>query len=195
MTDDIPDYSAVEPPDGKAPETYSYHERRGEIFDVIVAAGSPTAVTQARLAERYDVAESTISNDMDRLRESVSDHLGTSAKLTTRTVFEKVVDELLEADDWRAKKAAFDTVMEWNEWLQDVGEQHREPDRVEADVRERSTEVQYRVVRGETADAVAGDNTTGGGLDTDDGPDYEALGFTEAPADVAVESVDDTEGD
>lgn len=186
MTEDLPDYSTVEPPADKPPEEYNHHERRGEILRLAIRAGSPTALTQAQLAKRYDVHPSTISRDMDRLRESIAGHLGTDAKFTTRTLYQHVVEELLEADDWRATKAAWDVAMEWNEWLGELGEQHREPDRIEAFSRH-SREVQYRVVREEPAD-----------LPTDDadGVDYAALGFTAAPGgEVDVEAVEEVPAD
>jgi len=75
--------------------------------------------------------------------------------------------------------------MDWNEWLQDIGEQHREPDRLEADVHQRSSEVQYRVVREESAELPTDDG---------DGVDFEALGFAEGPAGVDVDAVDNLEG-
>lgn len=64
---------------------------------------------------------------MERLRESIGDSLGNNAKLTAKAVFEETLADLRAADDWRASKAAFDVVMEWNEWLGDIGEQEREP--------------------------------------------------------------------
>jgi DNA-binding Lrp family transcriptional regulator len=180
MTDNLPNYAAMEPPEDTPVDQYSTHERRAEILHRIKEAGSPFAITQVRLAERYGVHESTISRDMDRLRESIDDHLGNDAKLLTRTLLEKTVQELQAEGEW---KAAWDVVMDWNEWLADLGEQHREPDRVEADVRQRTSEVQYRVVREEPDDVpVGGEN---GGVD------YAALGFTAAPGgEVDVEAVD-----
>lgn len=175
MNDDTPDYSALEPPDRKAPEDYTHHERRAAILRRLVEVGSPTGVTQARLAERYAVHESTISRDMDRLRVSVGEHLGTEAKFTTRTLYYHVVEELLDADDWKATKAAWDVAMDWNEWLAEIGEQRREPDRSEVDVdmRSRAVDVEYTVVR-EGDDELP---TT-----ADGSPDHTALGFTAAPA-------------
>lgn len=186
MTDNLPNYSAIEPPADTDPEEYSTHERRAALLRRIREVGSPFAITQSREADRFGVHESTISRDMDRLRESVGEHLGDDAKLTTRVLFESITEELLDADDWRAKKAAFDMVMDWNEWLAEIGEQHREPDRLEADVRTRNSEVQYRVVR-EESDAE---------LPTDDAgaPDFEALGFAEGPSGIDVEAVDDAGG-
>ena len=186
MTDNLPDYSAIEPPADTVPEKYSTHERRAALLRRIQEVGSPFAITQAREADRFGVHESTISRDMDRLRESVGEHLGDDAKLTTRVLFESITEELLDADDWRAKKAAFDMAMDFNQWLADLGEQHREPDRLEADVRSQNSEVQYRIVRdGDDADLPTAD---------DGGTDFEALGFAEGPTGIDVKPVADAGG-
>jgi len=175
MTENLPNYDAIEPPDNTPRAEYGTHERRAEVWRAIKAAGSPARVNKAALARKYDVSRKTIYRDFDRLREWVDDSLGEDAKLTTRAVFETVVDDLLNAGDWRAKKAALDAVMDWNEWLAEIGEQHREPNRVEADVRRR--EVAYTVVR-ETPDLPV----------TEDGDaiDAKELGFTEAPGDIPI---------
>jgi len=185
MTQNLPNYDTIEPPEEKPKADYGTHERRAEVWRAIRAAGSPAQVNKAALAREYDVDRSTIYRDFDRLREWVDDTLGADAKLTTRALFEKVVGDLVDTDDWRAKKAALDAVMDWNEWLADLGEQHREPDRVEADVRQRTAEVQYQVVREQPDD-----------LPTDDAGavDFEALGFAEGPAGVDVEAVEDLGG-
>jgi hypothetical protein len=174
------DYTTVDVPDGKPPEEYHYTERRAEIFSLIEAAGSPQRMNQSDLARRYDVDQSQISRDIDALGEYVAESLGQRAKLTTRMMFKRVVGDLLEEDDWRASKAAWEVVTEWNEWLADLGEQHREPDKSEVDVDldARSTEVSYTVVREEPELPVDG----GGRVDYDD------LGFSQAPASIAVET-------
>lgn len=176
MTENLPNYDAIEPPAGTPRTEYGTHERRAEVWRAIKAAGSPARINKAALAREYDVSRKTVYRDFERLREWVDDSLGEDAKLTTRAVFETVVDDLLAEDDWRAKKAALDAVMDWNDWLADLGDQHREPDRVEADVRTR--EVAYTVVR-ESPDLPA----------TEDGDmvDTSELGFTEAPADIPLE--------
>lgn len=186
MTDNLPNYAAVEPPADEPPEEYSTHERRAALLRRIQEAGSPFAINQSDQADRFGVHRSTITRDMDRLRESVDEHLADDAKLTTRVLFESITEELLAADDWKAKKAAFDMAMDFNQWLADLGEQHREPDRLEADVHTQSSEVQYRVVREEAAEE----------LPTDDSgtPDFEALGFAEGPTGIDVEAVDDVGG-
>jgi len=188
MTENLPDYDAIEVPDDTPRAEYSTHERRAEVWRAIKAAGSPSRVNKAALARRYDVNRSTIYRDFERLREWASDSLGDDAELTARAIFERAVDELLEADDWRATEAAFDKMMDWNEWLQSIGEQHREPDRVEADVNQRRSEVQYRIVREEPADLPAGS-------EAGDGVDYEKIGFTAGPSgEVDVEAVEEVAG-
>lgn len=200
MTDAHPDYAALEPPQETPPAEYTTHQRRAEILQLIINAGSPHAVTQTRLADRYDVHDSTISRDMDRLRESIDEHLGDNAKLTTRALFEKTIHDLRDADDWRATKAAFDAVMDWNDWLADIGEQHREPDRskVDVDMERTSREVSYTVVAGDDKALFGGEPSTDAAADTTADTaavdDQEDLGFTSTPVGIDVETPeDDTE--
>lgn len=130
-TTDEPNYYAYNIPQHKPPEDYTYIERRAEILQYILQRGSPYAVHQSRLADRYGVTDGQISQDMDRLQKHVTEHLGDEVKLTTRVVFEKTVRELQAQGEW---KDAWDVVMDWNEWLADIGEQHREPMHVAQDV-------------------------------------------------------------
>jgi len=123
-----PDYYHVDVPGKKAPEDYTYVERRAEILNLILERGSPHGVKQARLAERYDVSESQISQDMDRLRSHVDNHLGRSAKMTTRALYQKTIEDLRDEGEYRE---AFEVAMEWNRWLQDIGKQETEPEKHE----------------------------------------------------------------
>lgn len=188
MTEKPPDYTALHPPDGTPPEEYRTQIRRADILQTLIDVGDPSAVNQRELAEKYDVHESTISRDMDRLRESITEHLGTDAKFTTRTLYQHVVRDLLAEDDWRATKAAWDVTLEWNEWLADIGEQHREPRKSELDVdmRSRSVDVAYEVVRDDSGDPLP--TTEEGDID------HAALGFTSGPSEIDVETPGD-EGD
>lgn len=188
MTDNLPDYARLESPAETPPEEYSTHERRAEILQLLIQAGSPTAVKQRRLADRYGVHESTVSRDMDRLRESVDDGLGDRAKLTTRTIFEKTVRELQNEGEW---KAAWDVVMDWNEWLAEIGEQHREPRRSElaVDMESRNVDVAYEVVRGEDGDPLLASEIEPVDTGEKSGDDVQAvdgttddLGFAATPA-------------
>lgn len=180
MANNLPNYSVIEPPDEKGHEDFTTHERRALLLRVIQEQGAPSAVNKSRFAKRFDVHRSTISRDMDRLRESVDEHLGDDAKLATRVLFQKTVQELHDADDWRATKAAWDVAMDWNEWLADVGEQHREPNQSEVDIDMRREDLQYRVVDATVTD---GDNEEDGEADgTTDATADEQLGFTSTPA-------------
>ena len=190
MSPDLPDYTTVRVPDGKTPSDYTTHERRADLLRQCISAGSPYAVNQSNQAERYDVDRSTVSRDMTRLQESISDALGEDAKLTAQTVFERTLLDLRQADDWRASKVAFDCMMKWNEWLADLGLQEREPDRAEVDIRSRSLDVSYQIVReGEELPT-----------DEDETVDHDALGFTSGPIGVGegeggavdVQAVDET---
>lgn len=178
------DYASVNVDEDKPPEEYHYTERRAEIFRFVEQSGSPARINQSQLAERYGVTQGQISQDMDALGEFVDEALGQRAKLTTRSMFKRVVDELLDADDWRATKAAWEVVAEWNEWLADIGAQHREPDKSELDVEMdvQTREVAYTVVRGGSVQDFPTDAT--GGVD------YSDLGFTEAPTPVDVAAAD-----
>jgi len=184
MVDTLPDYTTIEPPDEKPPDEYTTHERRAAILRVVFEAGTPYAVNQRRLADRFGVHESTVSRDMDRLRESIDSHLGTDAKLTTRALFERTVRELQAEGEW---KAAWSVAMDWNQWLANIGAQHREPKKSELDVdmRSRSVDVAYEVVRDESGDPLP---TTGDG-----DIDHAALGFTSGPAEIDVETPGDEE--
>jgi hypothetical protein len=187
MTENLPDYSTINPPDEKPKPEFDHHERRADLLRRVISAGSPYAVNQSDLADEYAVDRSTICRDMKRLRESVDDALGDDAKLTARTVFERVLEDLQDADDWRASQAAFETVMRWQEWLAELGEQHREPNRSELDVdmRSRHSEVAYTIVRegeGEPLPTTEIDDGTG----SQEQVDHEAIGFTNGPVGVEV---------
>lgn len=184
MSPDIPDYTTLKPPEDISPEDYSYHERRAEILQALIEGGSPSAIKQVDLAERYDVHESTISRDMDALRESIREHVTDDSLSTTWLLREHIVADLLDEDDWRARKAAWDVQMDWNDWLGEIGEQHREPDRSELDVRSRNVGVTYEVIRPGDGEELPR---------TDDGTvDYDALGFTNGPVGIEVEATGET---
>lgn len=182
MTEDLPNYAALEPPEDKPIEEYTHHERRAELLHRIREAGSPFAITQAREADRFGVHRSTISRDMTRLRQAIDTHLGDEAKLTTRILFESIIEELLDEEDWKATKAAWDIVMDWNDWLADVGVQHREPKQssVDVEMQSRNLDVAYQVVHDGDSDSLP--TTTTGDVD------YEELGFTSGPSSIDVDS-------
>ena len=191
MSREWPNYATLEPPADTPEAEYDCHARRAAIFDVIVAAGSPQRINQRALADRFDVAPSTISNDMDRLAEAVDQHLADDVALTGRALFDHVTRELLHADDWEATREAFDVFLEWSEFLADRGEIERAPDRAAVDVRQRSADDAYVVV--DSSDLELADGGDGAGDDPDVIDD--AAGFTETPAAIDVTPTEATESD
>lgn len=126
------DYGAVEIPDDKQPQEYHWTERRAEIYQLIQKAGHPDSISPTRLADRYDVSKSQISQDKARLQEFIVEQIDeTQVDAITSTVFQTAVQELMEDDEYRK---AVKTVADWNEWLGDRGHVEREPDRLEANV-------------------------------------------------------------
>lgn len=144
-TDD-PDYHAIPVPENKHPEDYEYPERRAEILKAILKKGNPWSISRTKYAKRYDVAVSTITRDIQALREYIDDRIGLDAKLTARAVYEKTVQELQDDDE---HKAAFDCAMRWNEFLMEAGEMNRAPRRVDAHVRHEEVDEtdEYVVIR------------------------------------------------
>lgn len=127
--DSSPEYDEIEVPDIPSDE-FTTEQRRADLLRQVFDAGAPSAINQSREAERYDVHRSTICRDMNELAEYVGKNIGNDARLMARAVFERTLSDLQEADDWRASKAAFDTMMDWQSWLQDTGEQRKEPDKL-----------------------------------------------------------------
>lgn len=190
MTNTI-DYTSVEVPDDEPPENYHYTQRRAELLELIFRAGSPSRISQTELAKRYDVTQSQISQDIDALAEFIDETLGDRAKVTIQAAYRRILDDLLNEDDWRAKKAAWDIVRDWAELLFETGDLEREPRRSEFDVRSRHSEVAYTVVReGEDEPLPTTDDGAGG-----ETVDYEALGFTSAPVTVDVETTGRVRGE
>ena len=122
-------YEAVDIPDDKPPSEYHWTERRAEILQLIEKAGHPDSISPTRLADRYDVSKSQISQDKSRLQEFIVEQIDEPAvDAITSTVFQTAVKELMDNDEYR--KAA-KTVADWNDWLGDRGHVEREPDRLE----------------------------------------------------------------
>lgn len=112
------DYDAVEV-SSKPPTEYHFTERRAELLRIVREKGSPRAVDQDELADRYRVSQQQISKDLDRLGSYISEVLGDRRLLETHSVVTRAIDEMLEADDWRAKKAAGDLALDLDEWYRD----------------------------------------------------------------------------
>ncbi len=122
------DYRAVNVPEQKPPSDYSYVERRAEELQLIEEAGHPRAISQQRLADRYDVSQGQISQDFDRLRTFITktiDHDTVDA--ITETVFQKSIKELVEQGEYMDAVRATE---KWNDWLMNRGKVDKEPNEV-----------------------------------------------------------------
>lgn len=144
MADDTPEYAELSPPDDKAPDEYSYVERRAELYRLIEEAGHPHNLerSQRELGERYGVSQRQISKDIQRLREYEAEKNGTRAKSVTSWLSEKTIMQTLEAaqnleDAGKLEEAAqlyreaMDAQMEYTDFLFKLGQLDEAPTSVE----------------------------------------------------------------
>ena len=96
-----PNYAALNPPEDDPPEEWSWADRRAEIFDLIESAGHYRKLqkSQRELARHYDVALSTIQNDIQRVNEFIADHCGEDAKHELETLKNSAIDYYLENNE------------------------------------------------------------------------------------------------
>lgn len=106
MTDQ-PNYRALDPPDDKPPEAYTYVERRAALEDRICEAGHSRNLpqTQRELAREFGVSQSQIQKDIQRLREWQADHLGDHARGQLEILRTKAIQHLL--DEGKPDKAYY----------------------------------------------------------------------------------------
>jgi hypothetical protein len=112
---DAPDYTTVKIPT-KPPEEFTYQERRADLLRQIRDLGHPSMINQVEAADRYGVSQAQIPKDLDRLAESVREHVVDRDRraFTVDTVVRRAIQGLLEEEEYR--KAAR-TAMDWDEWL------------------------------------------------------------------------------
>ena len=188
-------YFDVVVPDDKNPSEYHYTQRRAEILQMVLANGTPRGISQTQLSNRYDVSQPQISKDFDAIADCVAERIGNTAKLQTQAAFNRIFGDLIDATDedgnpdYRAKKWAWDMVMDFNEWLGDIGKQERAPKRSEidldADVRRRSSEIAYHVEHTiDSGDQEVPDELDDAALiDVEFDADLDVEGFTAEPPD------------
>jgi hypothetical protein len=128
---DSTDYDAVNIPDGKPSEDYSYVERRAEILERIERVGHPNALNKSELAREYGVSHTSIGRDFDALAEYVAENLSRDHSFVMDRVLRGAVRNLVEeGEHYKAVK----TAEKWYDWLADVGEVTRAPERRELDM-------------------------------------------------------------
>ncbi len=118
-----PDYATVNIP-AKPPSEYTYHERRAELLQQIRDLGHPRMINQTEAAERYGVSQQQISKDLDRLAESVREHVTDPDRrtFTVDAVLQRSIQGLLAKEEYR--KAA-QTALEYEEWIREHVEAER----------------------------------------------------------------------
>jgi hypothetical protein len=125
------DYDAVNVLDGKPREEYSYVERRVEILDRIERAGHPDVLNKSQLAREHGVSHTSIGWDFDALAESVTENLDCDHSFVMDRVLRGAVRNLVEdGEHYKTMKAA----EMWYDFLADVGEVTRAPERRELDM-------------------------------------------------------------
>lgn len=132
---DSPDY-ASDVPTTKPPEEFTYQERRADLLTQVRDLGAPSMLNQSEEAERYGVSQQQISKDLDRISESVREHLTDRDRraLALDSVMQRSVVGLLRNEEWRA---AARTMMQYQEFLQDWSD----VERLEAELEELRAEV------------------------------------------------------
>lgn len=124
-------YKEVHIPSGKDPEEYTYHERRAELLQAAIEAGHPDMLNRTRFAERYDVSQPTITRDIQALQEEIHEDLSSDAEFVTATIYRRAIREKADRGDWME---AVSIAESWNEWLFNIGEQEKAPDKMEMDL-------------------------------------------------------------
>jgi hypothetical protein len=112
---DEPDYSAVDIPSKDRTE-YTYVERRAELLQLIEEVGTPDALNQTQMADRYGVSQQQISKDFARIAAHVHTRLVDRDRraMYTDSVVRRSIRGLLDEGEYR--KAA-KTAMEYDDWI------------------------------------------------------------------------------
>jgi len=130
MTGNI-DYREIQPPEHKHPKEYTYNERRSEIFRLWKESNDPYAeISQTQLSKRYDMAVSTIHDDIQIVKQFISENLGEEEEIKTDVGFDRSIKKLEQNGQYY--KAAKVRKMKW-EWLHNTGIKEKEPDKHEVD--------------------------------------------------------------
>lgn len=84
-----PDYQSVHVPKGKRPEEYDWRERRADLLRRIREAGGTLFLNKSEVAREYDVARSTLYNDLEKLSEYAEGSLGERESLDAEALRER----------------------------------------------------------------------------------------------------------
>lgn len=107
------DYQSLDVPENEQYEQWSYGQRRAYVLSEIREVGHPDLLNQSEIARQFDVDRSTISRDFDALGEYISDTLGERRELSTASVVNRCIAELIEEGEW---KDAAELALKLDEW-------------------------------------------------------------------------------
>ena len=123
-------YKDIQIPENKDPKSYNSHERRAEIFKLIITAGHPKMVSRTELGKRYGVTQGLISKDIQKIGLDIVKELGSDAEFITHIVFESTIMDLRRGNN-KDKYYAAKLAKEWYEWLQGMGLKKKAPIQIE----------------------------------------------------------------
>lgn len=127
-------YREINAPDDKPPEEYTTAERRAEIFDAIERAGHYRNLQRSyrQLGEQYDVTKQQIRKDIVKVLDWKKENLSPHAKAELETLKTKAIEELIKAEEFAA---AYQIMSQHYRNLQAMGEEDKEPDKVEQEIK------------------------------------------------------------
>lgn len=127
-----PNYRKLSPPDDIPPTEWSWTDRRAEIYDMIERAGHYRNLqrSQRDLARRYDVALSTLQNDIQRVTAFQATHLGDGAEHELETLKNSAIQEYIENGQ---KAKAYYLMMNHYEILMEAGIKAKAADKHEVE--------------------------------------------------------------
>lgn len=96
-----PDYASIEVPTDVPPSELHYMQRRAEMYQIVMAAGHPEMVSQAQLADRFEVSQSTVSRDLDRIDEYLRQNVSGRRDLESHSVYRRSIRGLLQQEEYR----------------------------------------------------------------------------------------------
>ncbi|MFB6213273.1 MAG: hypothetical protein ABEJ07_01795 [Candidatus Nanohaloarchaea archaeon] len=130
MANDVDYYNVVVPGD-KKPLNYHWTERRAEILQMALKAGTFQNINQTKLAQRYDCSQGQISQDIDRLKEYIGENQGKELNIISELGFRAALNNMMEEGDYRG---AIKAISKLNSWAEDRGIQEKEPEKKEIEL-------------------------------------------------------------
>jgi len=180
-----PNYRALSAPDHKEPEEYTWPERRAEIYDAIDEVGHYRNLekTQYEIAERYDVGQSTIRDDIQKVNDWMAENVGQTATAELTQLKNKAVQALIDQDRYKEYRLMHEHVEMLAEVAdtpiikaaerQEIKQEQKMDVDMGVDISARGPEVAYQVVHAAEEED----------LPTDEDGEilYSEIGFNEGP--------------